>query len=132
MVLNSSDSETTRSSAFSRRFSLFQDAGVVGEHHALQLTQDAIRFRGGRGVQRRMRLGVQSAHLGGVERRRRQPFQILDGGSSRDPAIADAKSDVEAGEVVGAAGLRQPRRQADPARRSGSQRRCGCPSWSSG
>ena len=31
--------------------------------------------------------------------------------AARDPAIADAKPDVEAGKVIGAAGLREPRGQ---------------------
>ena len=43
----------------------------------------------------------------GVETRRRQAVEVLDRAASGGPAVADAEPDVEAGEVIGAAGLQR-------------------------
>ncbi len=61
---------------------------------------------GGR-IERLQRLGVQHLDLGAIDRRRGQAIEIFDRAAAGDPAVADAEPDMESGEMIGAAGLRQ-------------------------
>ncbi len=89
----------------------FENADVIGEHHGLQVAQDAVGFGGGRRVERSEGFVMQQLDLPGVEPRRRQAVEVLDRAAPGDPAVADAQPDMKAGEMVGAARLREARRQ---------------------
>ncbi len=110
-----------------------QDADVIGEHDGLQVAQDAVGFGLGGGIERLKRLVVQRRDLGGIEARRRAARSRSS--TALRPAIQPLPThepDMKAGEVVGAAGLRQACRQQS--RNVGAAIRAGAdrPSWSSG